>query len=72
MFERSGTFRIGSQKPQKVFVSVVSRSPSQTNDEFRQFLLNFEKMFLDINLRKPYLTLVKEKFNARPSSWWSD
>ena len=45
-------------KNKKIFVSVVYRSTSQTNDEFNQFLLNFEKMLLDINQRKPYLTLV--------------
>ena len=35
-------------------------------------MLNFEKILLDINQRKPYLTFVKEDFNARYSSWWSD
>ena len=60
------------QNNKKIFASVVYRSPSQTNDEFNQFLLNFEKMLLDINQRKPYLTLVAGDFNARSSSWWSD
>ena len=35
-------------------------------------MLNFEKILLDINQRKPYLTLVKGDFNGRYSSWWSD
>ena len=51
---------------------MVYRSPSQTNDEFNKFLLNFEKMLLDINQQKPFLTLVTEDVNARSSSWWSD
>ena len=29
-------------------------------------------MLLDINQRKPCLTLFTEDFNARVSSWWSD
>ena len=37
------------QNNKKTFVSVVYHSPSQTNDEFIQFLLNFEKILLDIN-----------------------
>ena len=45
-------------KNEKIFVSAVYRSTSQTNDEFNQFLLTFEKILLDINQRKPYLTLV--------------
>ena len=29
-------------------------------------------MLLDVNQRKPYLTLVMGDFNLRSSSWWSD
>ena len=60
------------QNNKKVFVLVVYCSPSQTNDEFNQFLLNFEQMLLNINQRKTYLTLVTGGFNTRSSSWWSD
>ena len=60
------------QNNNKIFVSVVYRSPSQTNTEFNQFLLNFEKMLQAINQRKPYLTVVTGDFSARSSSWWSD
>ena len=58
------------QKNKKVFVSVLYCSPSQTDDEFNQFLLNFDKILLDINQQKPYLTSMTGDFNA--SSWWSD
>ena len=69
VYERSGAFRIGSkQQQQQIFISVVCHSPSQTNYEFNKFLLNFEKMLLDINQRKPYLTVVTGEFNARSSS----
>ena len=60
------------QNHNKNFVSVVYCSPGQTNDEFNQFLLNFEKTLLDINHQKPYLTLVTWDFNVRSSSWCSD
>ena len=48
------------------------RSPSQTNSEFHQFFLNFEKMLQDMNQRKPYLTLGAGDFNQRSSSWWCE
>ena len=51
------------QNNKKILVSVVYCSPRQTNDEFHQFLLNFEKMLLYINQPKPYLTLVTRDFN---------
>ena len=43
-----------AQNNKKIFVSIFYRSLSQANNEFKQFLLNFEKMLLDINQRKPY------------------
>ena len=53
------------QNNKKILVSVAYRSPSQTNDEFNHFSLNFEKLLLDINQQKPHLTLVKGDFNTR-------
>ena len=61
-----------AQNNKKIFASVVYRSPSQANIEFNQFLLNFGKMLLDMNQRKPYLILVTGDFNARSSPWWWD
>ena len=60
------------QNNKKIFASLVYRSPSQINDRFNHFLWNFEKILLDINHRKPYLTSVTGNFNARSYSWWSD
>ena len=61
----------------KVMVSVIYRSPSQTNDEFDAFLSNLmhsylKLLFNDINYRKPFLSVVTGDFNSRCSSWWSD
>ena len=54
----------------KVIVSVIYRSPSQNNSEFDLFLSNFEKLLIDINKRKPFLSVITRDFNARSSSWW--
>ena len=61
-----------SYNKNKVIVSVIYRSPSQTNDEFGLFLSSLEKLFNDINKFKPSLSIVTGDFNARSSSWWSD
>ena len=52
-------------------MSVIYRSPSQSNSEFDLFLSNFEKLLIDINERKPFLSVITGDFNARSSSWWS-
>ena len=53
-------------------VSVIYRSPSQTNDEFDTFLSNFQMLLNDINNRKPSLSVVTGDFKSRCSSWWSN
>ena len=53
-----------SYNKNKVIVSVIYLSPSQTNDE----LSNLEKHFSDINKFKPSLSVVAGNFNARSSS----
>ena len=53
-------------------VSVIYRSPSQTNDEFDAFLSNLQLLLNDINYRKPSLSVVADDFNSRCSSWWSN
>ena len=60
-----------SYNKNKVIVSVIYRSPSQTNDEFGLFLSSLEKLFSDINKLKPSLSVVTGYFNARSSSWLS-
>ena len=55
----------------KVMISVIYRSPSQTNDEFDTFLSNLQLLLNDMNYRKPSLSVVTGDFNSRCSSWWS-
>ena len=61
-----------SYNNKKVMVSVIYRSPSQTNDEFDTFLSNFQMLLNDINNRKPSLSVVTGEFNSICSSWWSN
>ena len=61
-----------SYNNKKVTVSVIYRSPSQTNDEFDTFLSNFQMLLNDIDNRKPSLSVVTGDFNSRCSSWWSN
>ena len=53
-------------------MSVIYRSPSQSNNEFESFLSNLEKLLSDINNRKPTLSIITSDFNARSQSWWSN
>ena len=61
-----------SHNNKKVMVSVICRSPRQTNDEFDTFLSNFQMLLNDINSRKPSLSVVTGDFNSRSSFWWSN
>ena len=54
--------------------SIVSlcRSPSQTSDEFENFLNNLNLTLESVTQRNPFLTVVIGDFNARSSKWWRD
>ena len=61
-----------SNNNRKVIISVIYRSPSQTNDKFEAFFSNFQMVLNDIINRKPSLSVINGDFNSRCSSWWSD
>ena len=61
-----------SYNNKNIIVSVIYCSPSQNNDEFQLFLTNLERLFSDINKRKPSLSVVTGDFNSRSSYWWSN
>lgn len=48
------------------------RSPSQTNDEFEQFLKSFEEILISISERNPSFIVILGDFNARSASWWAE
>ena len=55
----------------KVLVSVIYRSPSQSNCEFESFLTNYDYLLSKINKCKPSLAVITGDFNARSPAWWS-
>ena len=55
----------------KVLVSVIYRSPSQSNCEFESFLTNCDYLLSEINKSKPSLAAITGDFNARSPAWWS-
>ena len=52
--------------------SIVSlyRSPSQTRDEFDEFLTNLNLTLETITQKNPFVTVAIGDFNARSSKWW--
>ena len=59
-------------KNSKCFVSCFYRSPSQSEDEFDNFILAFEQTCSSIALESPLLSLVCGDFNAKCTNWWSN
>ena len=56
----------------KIIVSVIYRSPSQSNSEFDSFLSSLEQLLRDISKCKPTVSVTAGDFKARSSSWWSE
>ena len=50
---------------------VLYRSPSQTNDQYQEFLSNFELNLEDISNKSPFLITILGDFNAKSKSWYS-
>ena len=48
------------------------RSPSQSADEFDNFLNKLNLTMESITQKNPFLTVVIGDFNARSSKWWTD
>ena len=53
-------------------MSVIYRSPSQSNSEFDSFLSSLEQLLRDISKCKPTVSVTAGDFKARSSSWWSE
>ena len=47
------------------YVAVIYRSPSQSSNEFEEFLVNFDKILNQVNMLKSSFTIILEDFNAR-------
>ena len=59
------------QNKKGYLISLYS-SPSQSKDEFDQFLLNFEQPISDRMSQNPHFILVTGDLNVRSSSWWKN
>ena len=55
-----------------IFIVTLYRSPSQSTDEFDEFLRGLEDVIDYINQSNPYFTLLTGDFNARCNRWWEN
>ena len=46
------------------------RSPSQNNEELKNFCANFDLLLSNINEGIPICSIITGDFNARSSNWW--
>ena len=56
----------------KMFLVVLYRSPSQTSQEFGDFLDGFETMVTKIKDTKPHCLIITADFNCKSIKWWAD
>ena len=54
------------------YLLVTYRSPNQNNDEFNEFLTNFERLLNHVKQLKSSFLVILGDFNARSKSWYSD
>ena len=54
----------------KYFFVVVYRSPSQDQQEFDNFMNNFELMLSKMSAEEPYAVIITGDFNCRSPQWW--
>ena len=57
---------------EKCFLTCIYRSPSQNQDEFKDFCTSFDILLNNINDKFPLCSIVTGDFNARCSSWWEN
>ena len=54
----------------KGYVIALYRSPSQSTDEFDEFLFHLDQTLHDIGSLNPYFTILLGDFNAKSHSWY--
>ena len=57
---------------EKCFLTCIYRSPSQNNEEFENFCVNFDLLLSNINEEIPICSIITRDFNARSSNWWKN
>ena len=61
-------FEVSRQRKKCIF-ALLYRSPSQSSDEFDEFLLEFENLIDPIYILNPHLIVIFGDLNAKTSSW---
>ena len=59
-------------KIKKISIVTLYPSPSQTDDEFDEFLRSFESIIDNINQSELYFEIITGYFNTRSSIWWGN
>ena len=54
------------------FLTCIYRSPSQNNEEFENFCVNFDLLFSNINEEIPICSIITGDVNAHSSNWWKN
>ena len=57
---------------QKGYIAVIYRPPSQSCNEFVDFLFNLQKRINQIKQLKLSFAIILGDFNVRSSDWWPD
>ena len=52
------------------YVLVVYRSPSQSSNDFENFLSSFDQVITDMSLNNPAFRLISGDFNCKSNSRW--
>ena len=56
----------------KYFFAVIYRSPSQSQEEFDNFTINFELMLSKMHAENPFCVIITGDFNCRSTQWWEN
>ena len=56
----------------KYFFVVIYRSPSQDQNEFDNFTINFELLLSKMHAENPFCVVITGDFNCRSCQWWDN
>ena len=56
----------------KYFFAVIYRSPSQDQNEFDNFTIDFELMLSKMHAENPFCVIITGDFNCRSTQWWEN
>ena len=54
----------------KYFFVLMYRSPSQNQQEFDNFMINFEQLLSKISAEEPYAVIITGDFDCHSPQWW--